>query len=230
MFKKMTLLFTCFILLSVSTCLAEEKPILVCGWMGKAWVNEILRPLDIPYETAKSSWVEPDEWSSYSAIIFTLDSKLHKLSAEECQKVSEFVNNGGNLVFGYMAPGYLGSGAGGTLDISSLSELLGAKTYGYQAGGEFRLLDSGHPLTEHLKADQVVNWPDFGGKIRFRGITTGQLLVGEPDKAALLVNKFGKGTVYYIFDDPRPTHPQDLRLVHKKIAFLAANRSLTELK
>lgn len=210
-------------------CSAGEKPILVCGWMKNAWVNEILRPLGIPYEIANTSWVDPNEWSKYSAVIFTLDSALHKLSDEECNQVKDYVESGGNLVFGYMAPGYLGKGPGGILDISSLSEVLGAKIYGYKAGGNFNLLDREHPLTDHLK-EEVLNWPDYEAEVRLRDITTGKVLIGEPDKAALLVNKLGKGTVYYIFDDPRSNHPKDLRIVHQKIALLAANRSLTELK
>ena len=191
-----------FIIIILTVCLGcYAKPVATFGWHQNSWINNVFSPAGIETESL-SAWEAPDAWSKYSMVVITQDSSIPVLNASDNDAAYNYLKNGGVVILTGAAPNYLGSGPKGILDISSIEKWFGAEYYAYGRKTPFIAVDIEHPLVSHLEVRKEYDWSGIEPGLRIANLTSGKLLVGSEQGAAIFYNKVGKGQCIYLVGNP----------------------------
>ena len=191
--KIIVLLLTLF-----SAVLFAGKPAAIFGHPSDVshLTKGLLKPVGIKFETPKK-WLTPQELSKYAVIYFGERNAGATFSPE----LAEYVKNGGIVIFTGSAPtGFTGK----SRDLSAAQDFLGFSYIGNMGKVKVdKVVFNDSPDAAALKFSGktftwTVGYNAYPTKIRKSAKVISNAFSGQKTYPALLMNKFGKGEVWWI--------------------------------
>ncbi|HWL52254.1 MAG TPA: DUF4838 domain-containing protein [Chthoniobacteraceae bacterium] len=162
------------------------------GWRGSTWV-ELLRErcgIDAEVLQGEGASLPVEDFERYKVVIIS-QGKPAPLTAEQHEKVRQYLENGGFLLVNTISIAGMAAGESSG-DLSPAESWLGATRYDYGAI-DAQVFEADNPALAGLGEPA---W--FRSQPGLSGLTTGRSLLGLPDRARVLVNRVGKGGLLFI--------------------------------
>lgn len=191
-------LLSTFAVLSAFALSAAGKPAAIFGHPSDVshLTKGFLKPVGIKFETPKK-WLTPQEFNKYAVIYFGERNAGATFSPE----LAEYVKNGGVVIFTGSAPtGFTGK----SRDLSAAQDFLGFSYIGNMGKVKVdKVVFNDSPDAAALKFSGktftwTVGYNAYPAKIRKSAKVISNAFSGKKTYPALLMNKFGKGEVWWI--------------------------------
>lgn len=180
--------------------LLPAQEIAVWGWQAKAW-NDLLREnfqldahtLTVPGHSAE---IPREAWDGSFKVVILGRGAPASLSHGEREQVRHFLENGGFLIINNIAITGLAT-AENKADLSEAADWLGAESYRSKKI-QAEILERNHPALRHLDRNDYA-WLE--SERALSRLTSGRNLIGQGEESILMVHRFGKGGVLFLFPD-----------------------------
>lgn len=178
---------------------SQPRAVVVQGYpaFDAPLIEFTLRKSGASVESLERTWLSPAEYSKYGLVVVVGDLRRAKIepyqySADDLKAVSDFLNEGGNLMLmrGNMALFASPEGRKFLENLTGAGNKVTAKPY--------EILKPDHQWLKHLGGDSTLPWLNLKQAVPLR-VSRGEILIGDPQGVATLYRlPVGKGQLIYV--------------------------------